>query len=85
MVKRFFSYYKPYRLLFAFDMMAAVIIAACNLVYPSVVKNIINKYVFDDTPKMMLIFAGVLFGIYVIKAACTYVVSYHGHILMPMI
>lgn len=81
MVKRFFSYYKPYRLLFAFDMMAAVIIAACNLVYPSVVKNIINKYVFDDTPKMMLIFAGVLFGIYVIKAACTYVVSYHGHIM----
>ncbi|MBE6536394.1 MAG: ABC transporter ATP-binding protein [Ruminococcaceae bacterium] len=81
MLKRFISYYKPYRLLFAIDMAAAVIIAACNLVYPSVVKNIINKFVFDETPKMMLIFAGVLFGIYVIKAACTYVVSYHGHLM----
>ncbi len=81
MVKRFISYYKPYRALFLFDMAAAVIIAACNLVYPSVVKNIINKYVFEETPKMMLIFAAVLFGIYIIKAACTYVVSYHGHIM----
>ena len=81
MLKRFIGYYKPYRLLFALDMAAAVLIAACNLVYPSVVKNIINKYVFEDTPKTMLIFAAVLFGIYVIKAACTYVVSYHGHIM----
>ena len=81
MVKRFISYYKPYRALFLFDMAAAVIIAACNLVYPSVVKNIINEYVFDETPKMMLIFAAVLFGIYVIKAVSTYVVSYHGHIM----
>lgn len=81
MIKRFLSYYKPYRLLFAIDITAAIIIAACNLVYPSVVKNIINKYVFDETPKMMLIFSAVLFGIYVIKAACTYVVSYHGHIM----
>ena len=74
MVKRFISYYKPYRALFFFDMAAAVIIAACNLIYPSVVKNIINKYVFEETPKMLLIFAAVLFGIYVIKAASTYVV-----------
>ena len=81
MVKRFISYYKPYRALFFFDMAAAVIIAACNLIYPSVVKNIINKYVFEETPKMLLIFAAVLFGIYVIKAASTYVVSYHGHIM----
>ena len=43
MLKRFISYYKPYRLLFALDMAAAVLIAACNLVYPSVVKNIINN------------------------------------------
>ncbi len=81
MIKRFLSYYKPYIILFTIDMTAAVIIAACNLIYPSVVKDIINKYVFEETPKMLLIFSAILLGIYLIKAACTYIVSYHGHIM----
>lgn len=81
MIKRFLSYYKPYMLLFIIDMTAAVIIAACNLIYPSVVKDIINKYVFEETPKMLLIFSAILLGIYLLKAACTYIVSYHGHIM----
>ncbi|MBQ3015745.1 MAG: ABC transporter ATP-binding protein [Clostridia bacterium] len=81
MIKRFLSYYKPYKLLFIIDMTAAVIIAACNLIYPSVVKDIINKYVFEETPKMLLIFSAILLGIYLLKAACTYIVSYHGHIM----
>ena len=81
MIKRFISYYKPYKLLFVIDMLAAIVIAACNLVYPSVVKDIINKYVFEQTPKLLLIFSAILFLIYLVKASCTYVVSYHGHIM----
>ena len=81
MIKRFLSYYKPYKLLFTVDMIAAVIIAGCNLVYPSVVKEIINKYVFDETPRMMIILSAILLGIYVIKAVCTYTVSYWGHVM----
>lgn len=81
MIKRFLSYYKPYKLLFFIDMVAAITIAACNLIYPSVVKNVINKYVPDKMLNMLLIASAVLFGIYILKAACTYVVSYHGHIM----
>ena len=81
MVKRFISYYKPYKLLFIFDMLASVIIAGCNLVYPTVVKNIINKYAPDGNIRLLLIFAAVLFGIYLLKATCTYIVSYHGHLM----
>lgn len=81
MVKRFISYYKPYKLLFIFDMLASVIIAGCNLVYPTVVKNIINKYAPDGNIRLLLIFAAVLFGIYLLKASCTYIVSYHGHLM----
>ena len=81
MIKRFLSYYKPYKLLFFIDMASAIIIAACNLIYPSVVKNVINKYVPEGMLNMLLISSAVLLGIYLIKAACTYVVSYHGHIM----
>ena len=81
MIKRFLSYYKPYKLLFFIDMAAAIIISACNLIYPSVVKNVINKYVPDGMMDMLLISSAVLLGIYLVKAVCTYVVSYHGHIM----
>ena len=81
MIKRFLSYYKPYKLLFFIDMAAAIIIAACNLIYPTVVKNVINKYVPEGMLSMLLIASAILLGIYVLKAVCTYVVSYHGHIM----
>ena len=81
MIRRFISYYKPYKLLFIIDMTAAILIAACNLVYPSVVKDIINKYAYEETPKMLLLFSLLLLAIYLIKAACTYTVSYHGHVM----
>ncbi len=80
-MKRFIKYYKPYKLLFAIDMIAAIIISVCNLFYPSVVKDIINKYVFEETPKNLIIFSAILLGIYLLKAACTYIVSYYGHIM----
>ena len=81
MIKRFISYYKPYLGLFIFDMAAAVIIAVCNLFYPTIVKEIINKYVFDETPKMLLLLSALLLLIYIIKSVSTYIVSYHGHIM----
>ena len=81
MIKKFISYYKPHIPMFIIDMLAAVVIAVCNLVYPSVAKNIINDYVFDETPKMLIIFSAVLLGVYLVKAICTYVVNYHGHIM----
>ena len=81
MLKKFISYYKPHLGIFIFDMCAAVIIAVCNLFYPSIAKNIINDYVYESTPRLLFIFSAVLLGIYVIKGICTYVVSYHGHVM----
>ena len=81
MIKRFVHYYKNYLGLFILDMSAAVIIAVCNLFYPTVVKDIINKYVYNETPRMLIIWSAVLLGIYLVKAACTFIVSYHGHIM----
>ncbi|MBR2650136.1 MAG: ABC transporter ATP-binding protein [Clostridia bacterium] len=81
MLKKFLSYYKKYIGLFILDMSAAVVIAVCNLFYPTVVKDIINKYVYNETPKMLIIWSAVLLGIYLLKAACTFIVSYHGHIM----
>ena len=81
MIKKFLSYYKPHMPLFIIDMLAAISVAVCNLFYPSIVKDIINKYVYEDTPRLLILFSALLLGIYIIKEVSTYVVSYYGHLM----
>ena len=79
MIKRFIAYYKPHRRLFILDMCCAFIVAACDLFYPVIARDIINVYVPSQNLRLLLIWAGVLLGIYLVKSALTYVVQYWGH------
>ena len=81
MFKRFLSYYKRHLGLFTFDMISAVIVAATSLFYPSIVKNIINEYVHDETPRRLIIWSAILLGIYIGKAFFNYVIGYYGHVV----
>ena len=81
MFKRFISYYKPHLGLFTFDMISAVIVAATSLFYPSIVKNIINEYVHDETPRRLIMWSAILLGIYMAKAFFNYVIGYYGHVV----
>ena len=81
MIKRFVSYYKPHVGLFTIDMISAVIVAVSALFYPTIVKNIINEYIHDDTPRRLIIWSVALLGIYLVKAFCNYVIGYYGHIV----
>jgi ATP-binding cassette subfamily B protein len=81
MIKKFLSYFKPHIGMLILDLLAAILIAVCNLFYPVIAKNIINDYVFDETPKMLIIFSIALLGIYIVKACCTFFVSYYGHVM----
>ena len=81
MIKRFISYYKPHLPLFSFDMLCAVIVAACNLFYPTIAQNIINVYVHDELPRRLITWTFVLLGIYLLKAACNYIIGYYGHVV----
>ncbi len=81
MIKRFVSYYKPHLGLFTVDMIAAVIVAACNLVYPSLARMIINDFSGGESPSPIIIASAILLGVYVLKMICTYIVGYYGHIV----
>ncbi len=81
MIKRFVRYYKPYKLMFALDMLACVIIACCDLFYPMITKNIINDYVPNKNLELVFVWGGVLLGLYVIKWGLNYFVAYYGHII----
>lgn len=81
MIRRFISYYKPHTALFLLDMFCAVIVAACDLFYPLIAKNIINIYVPDQNIRLLIIWSAVLFGIYLVKWLLNFVIAYYGHIV----
>ncbi len=82
MIKRFISYYKPHLGLFILDMFSAVVVAVCNLFYPTIAKNIVNGFGSEDfTANLVIMNAVLLLGVYIIKAIFQYIIGYYGHIV----
>ena len=81
MLKKFISYYKPHLGLFTLDMFCAVLVALCNLYYPTLARKIINEYSLNDSYKPIIIGAALLLTVYVVKAIGTYIMGYYGHVV----
>lgn len=81
MLKRFISYYKPHRKLFALDMLASLIIAIIGMIYPIVTRLVFKTYVPENNVKMIIICGVVLFVIYFIRMLLKFFVQYYGHII----
>lgn len=82
MIKKFISYYKPHIPLFSLDMVCALIVALCNLVYPKIASGIVGGFETGDMDKNALITSALfLAGVYILKAICQYVVGYYGHMV----
>ena len=81
MLKRFISYYKPHRKLFALDMLASLIIAIIGMFYPIVTRLVFKTYVPENNVKMIIICGVVLFVIYFIRMLLKFFVQYYGHII----
>ena len=79
MLLRFIRYYKPHWRLFALDMTCSLVVAVCDLFYPMIAKDIINVYVPQRNLHALLLWAGILFGIYLLKACLTYVIQYWAY------
>ena len=82
MIKRFVRYYKPHIPLFTLDMVCALIVALCNLVYPKIASSIVGMFETGSKDiRAIWISAAILGGVYVLKAICQYVVGYYGHVV----
>ena len=80
MFKRFCSYYRPHLKLFFLDMLCALVVACCNLVYPVIAKKIMNEVPSIEL-ELLLILGGALLFIFIVKAMLNYVIQYWGHIV----
>ncbi|MGL4799855.1 MAG: ABC transporter ATP-binding protein [Cellulosilyticaceae bacterium] len=81
MLKRFISYYKPYKKLFALDMLVALLAALCDLIYPMMTRELINESIPNQNMRMIGVFAVTLVVIFGVKAICNYFMQYWGHVV----
>ena len=87
MFKRFIQYYKPHKVIFVLDMLAAFLVAAIGMGYPILTRFILNDVV--PSQEMLLndkwiaiTVAGVsLLAIYLLRMFLRHFIQYYGHVM----
>ncbi len=81
MFKRFISYYKPHRVVFIFDMLAALLVALVGIVYPIVTRRMLNDLIPNKNYRMVVIFGLSLLALYIVRMLLNYFIQYYGHVM----
>ncbi len=81
MLKKFVSYYKPYRLEFGFNLFAALLISFLGLLYPILTRNMLNDYIPEMDLKLIIAGGLILLASYFIRMCLRFFVQYNGHMI----
>ncbi|MDA1760263.1 ABC transporter ATP-binding protein [Bacillus cereus] len=81
MLRKFFSYYKPYKGLFILDFSCAVVAGLLELGFPLIVNQFIDKLLPGQNWTLILWACFGLLAVYILNAGLQYVVTYWGHML----
>lgn len=84
MFKRFLSYYKPQMGLFVADTVCALVLAAIDLAFPIILRNLTGGLFTQGQAAIMQALGMIAVGLvlmYVVRCACRYFVSYWGHVM----
>lgn len=81
MLRRFFSYYRPYKKLFILDFTCAVGAGLLELAFPVAVNKFIDDLLPGQDWPLILIACIALMAIYALNTAMQYIVTYWGHML----
>ncbi|KAF0226666.1 MAG: ATP-binding cassette subfamily B bacterial [Erysipelotrichaceae bacterium] len=81
MIKRFIKYYKPYRLLFAMDVVSAILIAGLDLVIPRFTNHLISNIIPLKIMQPLLYWGMLLVLFFIVRLILHYYVEYYGHVV----
>lgn len=83
-LKKFISYYKPYKGMFYMDMFCALVLSGIDLLFPSLIKYLMDE-VYSKRPSNMMnivLLTGVaLLALYIVRYICQYYITAWGHIM----
>ncbi len=84
-LKKFIGYYKPYKNMFFMDMFCALILSAIDLVFPIIVRYMLNDVYTNKTSdqiiKFVVLIGVALLAMYIIRYFCQYYITSWGHIM----
>lgn len=86
-LKKFFSYYQPYRGLFLADLVAAVIVSAVTLLIPLCIRYVTKNVLEGNLPNALnqiYLMGGVMLALIALHALCNTFVDYQGHLMGAM-
>lgn len=83
-LKKFISYYGPYKTVFFIDLLCAAFISLVDLAYPQILRIMTNTLFTKDSSvilRALPLIAGGLLLMYIIQSLCKYYVSFQGHMM----
>ena len=81
LLKRFISYYRPHRKLFAMDMAASLMISAIGMVYPVITNLMLNDLIPNFKYKLIVVAGLSVLALYFVRMLMQYFVQYYGHVI----
>ena len=85
MIKDFVAYYRPYKLHFAGVVLGSCIAAVLDLVFPVIVKHIMDVELPQKNVDGILYWASILLSLYIFNFGLLYCINYFGHIMSASI
>lgn len=79
MLRRFFSYYRPYKGLFLLDFSCAIILGILELIFPIAVNQFVDKLLPSQNWSLIISVSLALFVAYLLNSSLHFVVTYWGH------
>ena len=81
MPNRYLHYYKPYKWILIGVMVGSCLAAVLELLFPYIVRHLLNIEIPEKNISEMLKWAGVLLGLYIFNFALLFAINYYGHIM----
>ena len=85
MIKRFMQYYKPYMGILIGVILGTFAMAGMDLVFPIVVRDLMNRVLPEKDLEKLLMGSAVLLGLYAVNFMIQFGVQYYGHIMSASI
>lgn len=81
MFKRFISYYKPHKKLFALDMLASMTVSLIGIIYPIITRKMLNELIPNRNYQMIVLLGMALLALYIVRMFLHYFIQYKGHVM----
>ncbi len=83
-MKKFFSYYKPYKAVLALDLFCTLLMAAASVALPMVVQHVLKTIIPLGIPKPLYLWGGAMVGLILIYMLAEMFMDYRGHLMGAM-